>query len=89
MKASNLSKIPPCPGSKFPESLIFKLLFSMDSTKSPMEPKRLTMAANINQSSKRKSVNNRLNNLPNKHPYHSSKSWLVVRKRCWVKKYHY
>ena len=34
-KESILSKIPPCPGIIFPESLILRLLFIIDSIKSP------------------------------------------------------
>ena len=37
-KPSNRSKIPPCPGKIFPESLMFKLLFIRLSTRSPKVP---------------------------------------------------
>ena len=32
---SNLSNIPPCPGIKFPKSLISTVLFILDAAKSP------------------------------------------------------
>ena len=32
---SNLSKTPPCPGKKFPVSLIFPFLFKKEKNKSP------------------------------------------------------
>ena len=42
---SKRSKIPPCPGNIFPESLIFKLRLNIDSTKSPKVEKIETITA--------------------------------------------
>lgn len=38
-RESNLSRIPPCPGIIFDESLIFIERFHIDSTRSPSCPK--------------------------------------------------
>ena len=41
---SNLSKTPPCPGNKLPESFTPPLLFNKDSLKSPSIPKTLIIS---------------------------------------------
>ncbi len=53
---SNLSNIPPCPGSKFPESLWFRLLFSIDSDKSPRILKTIIISAIIIHCNKLNSI---------------------------------
>ena len=42
IRLSNLSSIPPCPGSMFPESFTPNVRFSSDSTKSPHVPNTTT-----------------------------------------------
>ena len=53
---SNRSKIPPCPGKIFPESLMFRLLFIKLSTKSPSVPVITTINAITAQSIELNSV---------------------------------
>ena len=62
MNASNLSRNPPWPGMIFPESFTPKLLFSIDSIKSPTDAKIDTKIAKINQFTKLNSVIYTLNN---------------------------
>jgi hypothetical protein len=45
IRLSILSKIPPCPGIKFPESFTELVLFINDSNKSPSVPNKETIIA--------------------------------------------